>query len=102
MANRLDLQAEFETLLGSRNVYFQPPSTLKMKYPCIRYSLSAPDIKRANDKMYLNTNCYEGVIIDSNPDSTIPRSMIEHFKMCSISSGYTADNLNHYPFTIYY
>ena len=102
MANRLDLQAEFEQILGSRNVYFQPPSANKMKYPCIRYKTSAPDIKRANDKMYLNVKCYEGVIIDSNPDSTIPDKLLEHFKMCSVGDSYVADNLNHYPFTIYY
>jgi len=37
MAPRLELQEVLESLLGSRNVYFQPPLNLKMNYPCIIY-----------------------------------------------------------------
>ena len=43
MRNRLDLQKIFEDILGSKNVYFQPPESLKMKYPAIRYSLDDID-----------------------------------------------------------
>ena len=39
MANRLDLQALLEDLLGSRNVYYQPPESVKMNYPAIVYAL---------------------------------------------------------------
>lgn len=102
MVSRLNLQAEFEEILGSRNVYFQPPSSLKMKYPCIRYSKAGKDVRYANNKAYVNVDRYEGVVIDYDPDSEIPNNLIEHFKMCSIGSGYTADNLNHIPFTLYY
>ena len=38
MANRLDLQALLEDLLGSRNVYYQPPESVKMNYPAIVYA----------------------------------------------------------------
>lgn len=102
MANRIELQAIFEEILGSRNVYFQPPETVKMKYDAIRYELAAKDIKRANNRLYLFTNCYDGVVITKDPDTTIPDAILSHFEMCSFGRPYIADNLNHYPFTLYF
>ena len=102
MSTRLELQTEFEDLLGSRNVYFNAPPTLMMKYPCIRYSGDGVDAKRANDYLYVYTNRYEGVVIDPDPDSEIPINILKHFPMCSLGSSYVADNLNHFPFTLYY
>ena len=102
MASRLDLHEELCEVLGSRNVYFQPPASVKMQYDAIRYSLSGKDLKRANNRIYQTTNRYDGAIITSNPDSTIPDMLLNHFEMCSFGTPYTADNLNHYPFTLYY
>lgn len=102
MAERLTLHEELCELLGSRNVYFQPPESVKMQYDAIRYSLGGKDLKRANNKIYRNTNQYDGVLITRNPDTTIPDEMLSHFEMCSFGRPYTADNLNHYPFTLYY
>lgn len=102
MADRLELQSKFETLLGSRNVYFDPPESLKMKYPCIRYSSDGFDVKRADNTPYARTRRYEGVVIDPNPESTIAESLLLNFEMCSLGSPYPADNLKHFPFTLYY
>ena len=102
MASRLTLQTELETLLCSRNVYFHPPASVRMQYDAIRYKLGGKDIKRANDKAYNITNRYEGVVITRDPDTTIPDKLLARFEMCSFGSPYIADNLNHYPFTLYY
>lgn len=102
MASRLELHEELCGLLGSRNVYFQPPSNLVMKYPCIRYSSDGVDATHANNMMYNYTKRYNGVIIDPNPDSMIAESLLKHFQMCSLGSNYPADGLNHFPFTLYY
>lgn len=102
MGSRLELQAELENILGTRNVYFQPPESVKMQYDAIRYKLSDKDIKRANNKLYRKTNQYEGVVITRDPDTTIPDDLLEHFEMIRFGRPYTADNLNHYPFTLYY
>lgn len=107
MASRLELHNGFIDILGSgteseSRVYFQPPASKLMKYPCIRYSKSAPNTIRANNKVYKNTNCYEVIVIDPNPDSDIPNKILEHFQMCRLDRVYTADNLNHTVFTIYY
>lgn len=102
MADRLTLHEELCTILGSRNVYFNPPESVRMQYDAIRYSLGGKDIKRANNRRYLSTNQYDGVVITRNPDTTIPDDILGHFEMCSFGRPYTADNLNHYPFTLYY
>lgn len=101
MASRLNLQDELCEILGSENVYFQPPASVKMSYPCIRYSRSRNDQKYANNYIYLVTPGYSGVVIDHNPDSDIPNKMLEHFPMCNFGNPYVVDNLNHFPFTLY-
>ena len=102
MAERLTLHEELCELLGSRNVYFQPPESVKMQYDAIRYVLGGKNLKRADNRIYNSTNRYEGVLITRDPDTTIPDKILNHFEMCSFGRPYTADNLNHYPFTIYY
>lgn len=96
------MHEELCEILGTRNVYFQPPKSVIMKYDAIRYKLSDKDLKKANDKLYQFTNQYEGVVITSDPDSDIPDKILLHFEMCSFGRPYTAENLNHYPFTLYY
>lgn len=102
MARRLKLHEELCTLLGSTNVYFQPPESLKMQYPCIKYSLSGIDQKRANDHGYRFTKRYEVIVLTHGPGSDIPDKVHNHFQMCSFDRAYAADNLNHYVYTIYY
>lgn len=102
MASRLYLHEKLCDLLESRNVYFQPPSKVSMEYPAIRYSLSDPNQRYANDSNYHKTNKYEGVIIDYDPDSDIANKLLAHFPMCRLGKPYPADNLNHFPFTLYY
>jgi hypothetical protein len=102
MASRLELHEELCTVLGTRNVYFKTPESVKMKYDAIRYELAGKNLKRANDKIYLFTNQYDGVIITRDPDTTIPDKLLANFEMCSFSRPYIADDLNHYPFTLYY
>lgn len=102
MASRLELHEELCAVLGSRNVYFQTPESVKMNYDAIRYALSGKDTKRANDRTYKLMNKYEGVVITRDPDTTIPDELLNHFEMCSLGRPYPADNLNHYPFTLYY
>ena len=52
MSRRLDLQKELEILLGINQVYFQPPATIKLSYPCIIYSIGIGNAKYANNKTY--------------------------------------------------
>ena len=73
-----------------------------MNYDAIRYWLSGKSLRRANNKIYNSTNRYDGVVITRDPDTTIPDEILSRFEMCSFGTPYIADNLNHYPFTLYY
>lgn len=101
MGTRFQLQTLLEELIGSRNVYFQPPETVKLNYPCIIYSRSSIDTDFANDKPYQHKIQYKLTVIDSNPDSEIP-TKIATLPMCSFDRHYTANNLNHDVYNLYY
>lgn len=100
MANRLDLQTTLERILGSRNVYYQPPDSVKMKYPAIVYSRKNFDAEFANNGLYLYSPHYEVILIDKNPDSEYVEKLLR-LPYCRFDRHYEADNLNHDVFTIY-
>ena len=101
MASRLELQSKFEDVLGSRNVYFPPPSSVRMQYPAIVYSRKDIEGRFANDKIYRKLPCYEAILIDKNPDSEFIDKILD-LPYCSFDRHYEADNLNHDVFTIFY
>ena len=101
MANRLDLQAKFEEILGSRNVYFDPPETLKMQYDAIRYSRDKIDNVHANDSVYIQNDRYEVTAIYRDPDSDLPRK-ISRLPKCAFDRHYVSNNLHHDVFTLYF
>lgn len=99
--NRLKLHETLCGILGSRNVYFQPPSSVSMKYPAIIYSRSNIENKFADNSVYRQTQMYEITVVDKNPDSKIV-SNISKLPKIRFNRHYVADNLNHDVFTIYY
>ena len=101
MASRLDLQALLVALLGSNNVYFQPPPTLTMVYPCIVYKRDDARTDFADDKPYSHRKRYLVTCIDQNPDSDIP-SKIAALPTCIFDRFYTADNLNHDVYKLFF
>lgn len=101
MSDRLDLQAKFEKILGSRNVYFQPPASVSMRYPAIKYDLKEFRTRSANNSStYIMSTGYECILIMKEPDTEY---LPEIFKIpyCRFGRYYKADNLHHYTFTIY-
>lgn len=101
MASRLKLHSKLEELLGSKNVYYQPPESVKMSYPAIRYSKSGIDKKSADSSTYITTKCYKIVVIDPKPDNPVIDKLLE-LPMCSFNTNYKSDNLNHDVLTLYY
>ena len=88
-------------ILGSRNVYFQPPSSKKMNYPAIVYSLSNIQKSSANNNTYAKRNAYEITLIDRDPDNeTVDK--IASLPRCRFDRSFVSDNLNHYVFTLYF
>lgn len=101
MPNRLDLQTILEQLLGSRNVYYQPPESIKMSYPAIVYERENIRNNFANNSVYKQAHAYKVTVIDYDPDSEIVEK-VSALPMCSFSRHFPSDNLNHDVFTLYY
>lgn len=102
MDRRLKLQSQLEQIPTVKEVYFQPPESVKMVYPCIRYYRTRARTDKADDLTYRFVQCYDLIIIDADPDSTIARYIVEHFPMAELNSTYVADNLYHASITLYY
>lgn len=101
MHDRVELQQIFEDILGSRNVYFQPPASVKMAYPAIVYELSDIENEHADNVPYVQRTRYSITVIDKDPDSRIPFA-ISKLPTCSFDRAYKSDNLNHYVLNLYY
>ena len=100
MASRLQLQTLLENLLGSSEVYFQPPASVFMNYPAIVYSRYDIQNTHADNLVYGQKTAYQIIVIDEDPDSEIVKK-VSMLPVCSFDRHYTADNLNHDVFTLY-
>lgn len=101
MASRLELQTQLEEILGSRNVYYQPPESIKLQYPAIVYSLDSIDSDYADNIGYFRNKSYQIMLIDKNPESEMVEKIL-HMPMCKFNNSYPSDGLNHFVFTLYY
>jgi hypothetical protein len=101
MATQLQLQLLLEQLLGSRNVYFQPPKNSEIKYPAIVYHRSDEATDYANNNRYQKTWGYDVTVIDQNPLSEFP-DMVGKRLRGDFSRFFTADQLNHTVYKIYF
>lgn len=102
MADRISLHNKLKELIGNDNVYFQPPSNVKITYPCVIYNIGSGDAKHADDMVYNYVNSYDLTFIFKKPNVDIIEQVLKSLPMCRMTRSYCADNLNHYTFTIYH
>lgn len=101
MSDRLGLNEMLCSILGSRNVYYQPPESLKIQYPAIIYSLSEIDNIHADDDVYHQRKFYSITVVDKDPDSPIS-DKVSKLKTCRFDRTYSANNLHHWVYRILY
>ena len=101
MAQRLQLQTLLEEVLGSQEVYFQPPANVQMKYPSIVYKRDAARTEHADNAPYKYKKRYTITYMDTNPDSEIP-DKLAMLPGSAFNRHFTANNLNHDVFTLYF
>lgn len=99
MGQRLDLQTILQEI--TEYVYYQPPTNIKLVFPCIRYVRDGSNGQSADNMKYRNTKRYQITVIDRNPDSELP-DRVEELPLCSFDRFFTADNLNHWVFTLFF
>ena len=101
MHKRLELHEKLLSILGSKEVYFQPPTSVLIKYPAIIYSRNQIGNNFADNEVYKQSHYYDITVIDANPESKIVET-ISKLPTCRFNRHFKSDNLNHNVFTIYY
>ena len=102
MGRRQELNRKLIDVLGSNHVYYNPPETTKMKYPCIVYNPDNKNIINADNKRYRSLDQYQLTVIDRNPDSEIADHILNNFQYCSMQRWFVYDELNHWVLRLFY
>ena len=86
---------------ASKHVYYQPPASMKLNYPCVVYRLEDMPIIHANNLPYHWDHAYQMTVIDRDPESKVREKMAE-LPTCRFVRSFVSENLNHYVFRIYH
>jgi len=95
------LQSVLRTLLGSDNVYFQPPSNVQMGFPAIVYKRDDIDTDFADNKPYYQSVRYLVTVIDEDPTGETTFK-VASLPLCAFLRNFVVENLNHDVFVLYY
>lgn len=90
----------FDPILNAPAVYFQPPPTVQMVYPAIRYKKDGGRIRHADNGSYHLHQKYLLTIIDPDPDSLIPNEVMKLSGVAYVND-YTANGLHHTVLSVY-
>lgn len=104
MGQRFELHKKLKMLFDypeDPHVYFHPPESLKLSYPCIVYKLSDLPDGYADNIPYFEYRKYQLTVIDPDPESKL-RDKVAKMKWCRFARTFVSDNLNHYVFELNY
>ena len=100
--NRLELRDKLSAFMvecgETPKLYFQPPESVKLEYPCMIYHLKTLTSRKANDHPYHKTIAFDITYITRSPASTVPDRMLGE-PLFAFDRYYTAENLHHYAYT---
>ena len=107
MANELkweDLRDQLYLIHDTENVYYDPPESIRMDFPCFRFELNNLDVKHADNKAYSKKPRWAVTYItrDIEEIEQVAEEMLEHFKYCNFDTSFRADNLEHAVFNLYF
>lgn len=102
MDKRIELHNELKTISGYTNLYFQPPDSLQMKYPAIRYYIRGLDYNYADNKKVIGKDRYEIIILNKKHDMKTVKKILTDFEYSSFDRSYISDGIYHYVLELYY
>lgn len=100
-ARRDEFNNILKVILGSGNVYFQPPEERMLKYPCIVYARDRLATRRADNLPYSVSKAYQVTYISYDPDGDV----IDKLALLPYSEHqrhFATSGLNHDVFVIYH
>ena len=87
-------------LTSIKELYFEPDSDHKLKYPCLIYK-RVPTPRHANDNVYVYQTVYDVQLIESEFESERFHKMFS-IPRCIYDRTFKKDGLYHHNFTIHY
>lgn len=102
MAKRVDLDKKLREYYNPARVFFQPPENVKLSYPCVLYWLDDYDQQFADDITYIGKVRYSLRYITKDPDDERILGVLSKFNHIKLNNFFTADNLNHYDYSLYF
>lgn len=100
--NRIELHEALLAASGLEHIYFQPPESLQLRYPCIIYNINNVRSRYADNGIYSLKTEYSVTVVDADPDNTTALKLMEKFHLCRFDRRYTANNLYHDALTLYF
>lgn len=98
---RVKLHHVLEDIISSRHVYFQPPESVKLEYPCIVYNLAKVPVQHADNTVYLMNPKYVIRYISKGPDDRTKLLLVQSLGVPIIQT-YAQNGLYHYIYELYY
>ena len=95
---RQTLQAKLQELCP--HVYFQPPASISMSYPCFVFSYQDDTKFHADDKPYFVFDRYSITYITKEAYPTDVLDALDAIRYCDFDRHYTSDNLHHFSYRI--
>ena len=89
-------------ILGYQHTYFEPPEDVSMKYDAVVYERTGFHVRRADNKGYVIRDEYQVMVISRDPETELPKRILEDFELCSPGKPFVKDNLWQFPFTLYF
>lgn len=96
--SRIKLHNTLVDILGNRNVYYQPPESIRLQYPCIIYGLKDITSNNADNLKYIKTLHYKITLICNNPDSDYVEKLLDLDYM-SFENSFQTQGLYHFVFS---
>ena len=108
MASQPEWQDILQGIIGSHqpdpkreNVFYQPPASVELVYPCIIYTLDNIHTLRADNINYMITPTYEVKIITRNPNNPYLKKMLMDISTAKFHRRFVNDGLYHDILSVY-
>lgn len=98
---RSDLHNQLVEALGNnKRVYFQPPASIKLEYPCIIYERTGAWRGSADNRAHIKAIRYQVTHISREPDSPVIEKLLD-LQYCTYERYFAANQLHHDVLNIY-
>lgn len=99
-----ELRDKLYLVNNTKNVYYDPPESIRMEYPCFRFELNNIDVRHADNYAYARKPRWSVTYItrDVEEIEEVSRQMLDIFQYCNFDTSYRADNLQHSVYNLYF